>query len=110
MKSIPINSYIQKKFGQLYTIARFDPIQNNWTKLGDLNRPRMGHAVIQVDNELIVVGGLDHSTKPNTQIPVPTESCKFNGHDSMTCTMREPQLKFHGFYAELSLNLGELFL
>ena len=66
----------------------------------------MGLGVIQVDNELIVVGGLDHSTIPNTQSPVPTESCKFNGYDSMTCTMREPRLKFHGFYAELTFILS----
>ena len=40
------------------TIARFDPVQNSWTKLGNLKVARLAHGVIQVNNEFIVVGGL----------------------------------------------------
>ena len=78
------------------TIARFDPIENSWTKLGDLKVARYGHGVIQVDNEFIVVGG-----EPKIG-SVMTESCKLNGQ-SMTCTTREPQLLKFAWYPELML-------
>ena len=83
-------------FNQL-TIARFDPIKNSWTKLGNLKVARYGHGVIQVDNEFIVVGGhLDGAEEE------PTESCKLNGH-TITCTTREPKLSRFAFYPELML-------
>ena len=31
---------------QQSTIARFDPIENSWTKLGNLNMARSGHAML----------------------------------------------------------------
>ena len=86
--SIPNNS---KEY--LSTIARFDPIENSWTKLGNLKVARYGHGVIQVDNEFIVVGGRGN---------LPTESCKLNGQ-SMKCTTREPQLLNFAYYPELML-------
>ena len=90
--SIPNNSG-----GSQSTIARFDPIENSWTELGNLKVARYGHGVIQVDNEFIVVGGhLDGAEEE------PTESCKLNGQ-SMTCTTREPQLSHFSFYPELML-------
>ena len=76
------------------TIARFDPIQDSWTVLTYLKRPRFGHGVIQVDNEFIVVGGRGKS--------VLTESCKLNGK-LMTCTTREPEIDSFTEYAELML-------
>ena len=79
------------------TIARFDPIENSWTKLGNLKVARRGHGVIQVDNEFIVVGGRRHGKEDE-----PTESCKLNGQ-SMKCTTREPQLWKFKFYPELML-------
>ena len=78
------------------TIARFDPIQNSWKKLGNLKVARAGHGVIQVDNEFIVVGGFRNGYEP-------TESCKFNG-ESIICTTREPKLSVFTFYPELMLN------
>ena len=80
------------------TIARFDPIENSWAKLGNLKVARTGHGVIQVDNEFIVVGGATHLGKSI----MPTESCKLNGQ-SMKCTTREPQLSNMGFYPVLML-------
>ena len=56
------------------TIARFDPIENSWTKLGNLNVARQAHGVIQIDNEFIVVGGTRSGFEDE-----PTESCKLNG-------------------------------
>ena len=76
------------------TIARFDPLQNSWAKLGDLKVARRGHGVIQFDKEFIVVGGWDDN--------VPTESCKLNGQ-TMTCTTREPNLSYFSWYPELML-------
>ena len=95
--SIPNNSYKANNYSGGYqsTIARFDPIKNSWTKLGDLKEGRSGLGVIQVDNEFIVVGGLRYG-------PVPTESCKLNGQ-SITCTTREPQLSEFTYYPELML-------
>ena len=76
------------------TIARFDPIENSWRNLGNLNVGRRGHAVIQVGKEFIVVGGSGKSKRP-------TESCKLDGQ-SMICITREPELnKFS--YPELML-------
>ena len=72
------------------TVARFDPVENIWSKLGDLNVAREGHGAIQVENEFIVVGG--------TGI-MPTESCKFN-RQSISCITRQPQVNFY-YYPEL---------
>ena len=77
------------------SIDRFDPIENTWTQLGKLNKNRSGHAVIQVDDEFIVVGSAwAHYGEV-------TESCKLNG-PSMTCTTREPTVKM-SWYPELML-------
>ena len=78
-------------------IARFDPIKNSWTKLGNLQVARLGHEVIQVNNEYIVVGGIDGFSGDE-----PTESCKLN-RQSMICTTREPQLSLFTYYPELML-------
>ena len=79
------------------TIARFDPIVNSLTKLGNLNVAREGHGVIQFENEFIVVGGDRDGGEDE-----PTESCKLN-QQSMNCTTREPQLSKFAFYPELML-------
>ena len=90
---MPNNSY--PKYQSI--IARFDPIKNSWTKLGNLKVARTGHGVIQVDNEFIVVGGNRYGNEDE-----PTESCKLNGL-SMTCTTREPKLSQFSSYPELML-------
>ena len=88
-------SILKNSGGRQSTIARFDPIQNSWTKLGDLNVARDGHGVIQVDNEILVIGGSRDSDDDE-----PTESCKLDG-ESMSCTTREPQLASFYYYAEI---------
>ena len=80
------------------TIARFDPIENSWKKLGILKEKRHAHGVIQIDNEFIVVGGI---VSPGDRFK-DTESCKLNGQ-SMTCTTREPSLSDFENYPELML-------
>ena len=83
------------------TIARFDPVENSWTKLGNLQVAREGHSVIQVANEFIVVGGQSNS-RSNSYYEVPTESCTLN-RQSMICSTREPKLLDFHFYPELML-------
>ena len=49
--------------------------------------------MIEVENEFIVVGGLNSFGAQDKGLKaVPTESCKLNGQSSMTCTTREPVL------------------
>ena len=79
------------------TIARFDPIENIWTKLGNLKVPRWGLGVIEVDNEFIVVGGYRGGSAYE-----PTETCKLSGQ-SMKCVNREPKLSKFTQYPELML-------
>ena len=88
--SIPTNSYKSQS-----TIARFDPIEDSWTKLGNLKVARRGHGVVQVDNDFIVVGGNQDGDKDEA-----TESCKLN-EQFMICTTRYPKLIDFGFYPEL---------
>ena len=82
-------------------IARFDPIQNSWSKLGNLNVARSSHGVIQVNNEIIVVGGTSGCLGCGF-VDVPTESCKLNGQ-SMKCVTREPELWNFAYFPELML-------
>ena len=61
--------------------------------MGNLKIARSGHNVIEVENEFIVVGGLNSFGAQDKGLKaVPTESCKLNGQSSMTCTTREPVL------------------
>ena len=77
--------------------------------MGDLKVARQAHDVIQVDNEFIVVGGVDgvyipgKKFKLGTYEAVLTESCKLNG-PSMTCTTRKPSLKQFTWFPKLILN------
>ena len=82
------------------TIARFDPIEDSWAKLGELKVARLAHDVIQVDNEFTVIGGI--AGAGGSPGGVPTESCKLN-NNSMTCFMREPKLFNFAFYPALIL-------
>ena len=93
--SIPRNSKVFQS-----TIARFDPIEDSWTKLGKLKVARSGHDVIQVDNEFTVIGGI--SVVGGSPGGEPTESCKLN-KDSMTCVVREPKLSNFAFHPALIL-------
>ena len=79
--SVPNNS------SPLSTIARFDPIKNSWTKMGDLKTPRYGHSVVQVDNKFIVYGGQQGYHAGNF---ISTESCELHGQ-KMVCAEREPR-------------------
>ena len=81
--------------GSLSTIVQYDPTQDNWTKLGNLNFKRYTHRAIQVDNEFLVVGGILIDSMGSTDPMAPTESCKLNGQ-SMKCITRDPLLEHFG--------------
>ena len=81
-------------------IARFDPVDDSWTKLGNLQVARFGHGVIQVDNEFIVVGG--YRSRRHNGYEMSTESCILN-QQSIICTARQPQLSSFTYYPELML-------
>ena len=100
--SIPNNSGFGTA-GIQSTVARYDPIQDSWEKLnGGLNGRRSGHSVILVENEFIVIGGINSFVTMVGGGDVPTESCKLKGQ-SMTCTTREPTLTQFTVYPELML-------
>ena len=84
-------------------IWRFDPFENVWKLLGNLNLPRYGHGVIHVNNKFFVVGG---GTTTLTGV-LPTESCELvNSYihgQQIKCTYWAPQLKSFTFYPELML-------
>lgn len=87
-------------------IARFDPDEDSWARIGYLHGTRAGHGVIQVGNEFIVVGGSRDGDED-----IPTESCKLNGQFQITwkilCTPRlgprEQKLRRFTYYPELIL-------
>ena len=85
------------------TIARFDPIERSWSKLGDLNVSRYGHGVIQVDSYFIVVGG-SRNNNIGDDIDCSTELCRLN-EQSMICTTRKPELTKFTLYSEVMLIL-----
>ena len=86
--SIPSNSSVSRP-----EIARYDPIENSWTKLGNLKWRREGHGVIQVDGNFIVVNG--KGSQPN-------ELCKLK-RQSMICEVKWPKLLKFEYYPELML-------
>ena len=94
-----IGTYQNNKSEFQKAIAQFDPVQDSWTKLGDLKVARLGHGVIQLDNDFIVIGGNSQDSKIN--IPVPTETCELNG-ESIICTERDPKL-LNFVYSKLML-------
>ena len=95
-------STINKSRESQSTIARFDPIQNNWSELGILNVARSAHGVIQVDNEFIVIGGLKDQIGVGFGVNESylTESCKLY-EKSIKCSTREPKLSGFAYYPEL---------
>lgn len=61
------------------TIARYEPDNDTWTKLGDLNTARERHDAIITQGIFLIAGDSD----------VPTEKCQLKG-DAMRCTDQEP--------------------
>ena len=78
---------------RLSTIAKLDA-DLIWTKVGELNKGRVGHNVIFDGRFALVVGGdiLNGS--------LPTEKCDLSS-DAVNCTDQSPSLQKYQYYPEL---------
>ena len=74
-------STIDKQWTVFSTIAKYNPDNDTWTKVGDLNTARMYHNVIVSQGVFLVVGN------------GPTEKCQLEGN-SMVCVDQEPNLYY----------------
>ena len=72
-------------------IAKFDPTQNVWTKLGNLQFSRYGFGAIEVQKHFLIMGGEEKKR---------TETCVISG-ESIKCKSREPTLNNFQFYPAL---------
>ena len=75
------------------TIAKFNPVSDQWTKLGNLRTSRHGFGVIKVDTKYLVMGGsYDKST----------ETCELK-NETIECTSRKPTLDDFYYYPALMI-------
>lgn len=72
-------------------IARLDSKSFEWTRVGELSRGRCGHNVIEVQGQILVVGGNDLFK---------TERCNYS-EGVMQCTEQQPELDYYNMYPEL---------
>ena len=66
------------------TIAQYNPNDNTWTKLGDLNKARYLHDVITSEDAFLVVGDYYQ-----------TEKCTLTGN-TVNCVNQEPTVSRYG--------------
>ena len=66
------------------TIAQYNPNDDTWTKLGDLNNARYHHDVITSEDAFLIVGDY-----------YPTEKCTLTGN-TMNCINQEPNVSRYG--------------
>ena len=69
--------------GSKSTIAQYNPNDDTWTKLGDLNNPRYYHDVITSEGAFLIVG---HGQ---------TEKCTLTGN-TVNCVNQEPNVSRYG--------------
>ena len=75
------------------TIAKFNPVSNEWTKLGSLQHDRHAFGIIEVHTKYLVMGG---------QGEMRTETCELK-NEKIECTSREPTLNEFRFYPALMI-------
>ena len=68
---------IDEQFYYFSTIAQYNPDNDTWTKVGDLNTARHYHGAIVSQDAFLIVG------------KGPTEKCQLEGN-SMVCVVQEP--------------------
>ena len=75
-KFIVFGAYVEIK-GGIHTdpIAAFDPVNDSWSKIGQLNQARHGHSAIVTRNEKIIVAGGYWPWNGDYR----TEKCYFSG-------------------------------
>ena len=81
-------------------IMRLDAFTYAWSEVGEINKARLGHNVIEVGGELLVIGGCDIACDPKKQKEWATERCKFK-NGKMTCKKQKPDLIMYINYPEL---------
>ena len=75
------------------TIARLDSINFTWSQVGELKKGRHAHNVIEIQGDILVIGGSEQ---------IKTERCSYiNGQ--IQCTLQEPDLFNYVAYPELLL-------
>ena len=75
------------------TIAKLDSQTYEWTKVGELNQGRYSHAVIQLDNSFLCIGGYGLQK---------TERCELK-NSTVTCESQAPELQDYRQNPELFL-------
>ena len=70
----------------------------SWTKAGELNMARQGHAAIFSGDVLVVMGG---TTRRDSDF-LSTEACKLN-NGIVACTKQAPAMQNYDYYPELYL-------
>ena len=76
---IVFGGYSSNNNGRQSTIAQYNPNDNTWTKLGDLNNARHYHDVITSEDAFLIVGS------------GPTEKCTMTGN-TVDCVNQEPNV------------------
>ena len=75
------------------TIAKFNTVSNEWTKLGSFQHKRHGFGVLEVDTKYLVMGGYEDKR---------TETCELK-NETIECTSREPTLNQFRYYPAMML-------
>ena len=76
------------------TIARLDSKTWEWLKIGDILQARMGHNVIEIHGQFLVIGGYYRFQA------VSTEKCIYSSGE-IKCTAQLPELAGYDIYPEL---------
>ena len=88
---IIFGGFDEKSNKAIPTIAKFDPTQNIWTKLGNLQFSRYGFGAIEIQKHFLIMGGEEKKR---------TETCVISG-ESIKCKSREPTLNNFQLYPAL---------
>ena len=83
--------YTSKNGNNENRIARLDSNNFTWSLVGELNQGRSGHNIIEIQDQILVVGGA---------YKFKTERCNFV-EGKIHCTEQEPKLEYYTLFPEL---------
>ena len=95
------------------TVASFNSIDSTWTNLGTLQKGRASHSVIQLGEDIFLVGGYSakdsssysgyssYSAYSSYSKETEMEVCQIK-KDTITCTLRQPSVSY-GYYVGLAI-------
>ena len=78
-------------------VALFDPDLNEWTKMGNLQQPRHGFGMVEIENKFLIMGG--HGD-------LRTETCEVTG-EAIECESREPTVNEFRYYPAMMVVSGK---